>query len=107
MHDTPARRLFAKDRRAYSHGCVRLHDPIGFAHVLLSLQFDDPVATYDRLRARVGEQWVTLEEKIPVYVSYRTAWQGGDGANQFRADVYRRDRDVAAALAQAGVDLLN
>ncbi|MDH3668431.1 MAG: L,D-transpeptidase family protein [Paracoccaceae bacterium] len=107
MHDTPSRRLFARDRRAYSHGCVRLQDPIGFAHTLLSLQYADPVGTYDHLRSKNGEQWVTLDEKIPVYVSYRTTWQGDDGVYQFRADVYRRDRDVAAALAQAGVDLEN
>ena len=103
MHDTPSRRLFARDRRAYSHGCVRLQDPVGFAHTLLSLQYDDPVATYDRLRAKHGEQWVTLDENIPVYVSYRTAWLGDEGVHQFRGDIYRRDRDVAAALAEAGV----
>ena len=107
MHDTPSRRLFARDRRAYSHGCVRLQDPTGFAHTLLALQYADPVGTYDRLRSKYGEQWVTLDEKIPVYVSYRTAWLGGDGVYQFRADVYRRDRDVAGALALAGVDLEN
>jgi murein L,D-transpeptidase YcbB/YkuD len=103
MHDTPSRKLFARDRRAYSHGCVRLQDPIGFAHLLLSLQDDDPVGTFDRLRARGGEQWVRVREAIPVYVTYRTAWLDADGVRQFRADVYRRDRDVMAALAAAGV----
>ena len=106
MHDTPSRRLFARDRRAFSHGCIRLHDPTGFAHLLLSLQYDDPAGTYDRLRGRYGEQWVTLEQKIPVYVSYRTAWRDGEGRTQFRADVYRRDSDVLAALAKAGVGVL-
>jgi murein L,D-transpeptidase YcbB/YkuD len=47
MHDTPSRNLFARDRRAYSHGCVRLEDPTGFAHLLLSLQDDDPVGTFE------------------------------------------------------------
>jgi murein L,D-transpeptidase YcbB/YkuD len=103
MHDTPSRKLFARDRRAYSHGCVRLQDPIGFAHLLLSLQDDDPVGTFNRLRARGGEQWVRVREAIPVYVTYRTAWLDADGVRQFRADVYRRDRDVMAALAAAGV----
>ena len=106
MHDTPSRRLFARDRRAYSHGCIRLQDPVGFAHLLLSLQTDDPVGTYERLRERTGEQWVTLEEKIPVYVTYRTAWRDDAGVRHFRADVYGRDRDAVAALAQAGVDVL-
>jgi murein L,D-transpeptidase YcbB/YkuD len=103
MHDTPARRLFAKDRRDYSHGCVRLQDPVEFAHLLLSLQDDDPVGTFDRLRASPGERWVEMHEAIPVYVTYRTTWREADGTPQFRADVYRRDRDVAAALGAAGV----
>jgi len=103
MHDTPARKLFAHDRRAYSHGCVRLQDPFGFAHLLLSLQTDDPVGFFDRMRAQGDEKWIRVREPIPVYVTYRTAWLGDDGVRQFRADVYRRDRKVMAALAAAGV----
>jgi murein L,D-transpeptidase YcbB/YkuD len=103
MHDTPAQKLFARDRRAYSHGCVRLQDPVGFAHLLLSLQTDDPVGFFDRMRALGGEKWIRVREPIPVYVTYRTAWLGDDSVRQFRADVYRRDRKVMAALAAAGV----
>jgi murein L,D-transpeptidase YcbB/YkuD len=105
MHDTPSRNLFARDRRAYSHGCVRLEDPTGFAHLLLSLQDDDPVGTFERLREYGSERWVTVREPIPVYVTYRTAWLDDDGTRQFRADVYRRDRDVIAALTASGVSV--
>jgi murein L,D-transpeptidase YcbB/YkuD len=107
MHDTPARKLFARDRRTYSHGCVRLEDPTGFAHLLLSLQDDDPVGTFDRLRALGSEKWVRVREPIPVYVTYRTAWLDSDGVQNFRADVYRRDRDVTAALTAAGVTAIS
>jgi murein L,D-transpeptidase YcbB/YkuD len=103
MHDTPARKLFLRDRRDFSHGCVRLEDPIGFAHLLLSLQDADPEGTFARLRALGAERWVTVAQPIPVYVTYRTAWVGEDGSRQFRADVYGRDRKVAAALRAAGV----
>ncbi|MCH8168006.1 MAG: L,D-transpeptidase family protein, partial [Proteobacteria bacterium] len=103
MHDTPAQRLFAYDRRAFSHGCVRLQDPIGFAHLLLSWQDDDPVGTFARLRAYEDERWVRVRQAIPVYVTYRTAWLDAGGTRQFRADVYRRDREVMAALIAAGV----
>jgi murein L,D-transpeptidase YcbB/YkuD len=103
MHDTPSRKLFARDQRDYSHGCVRLEDPTGFAHLLLSLQDDDPVGTFDRLRAQSGERWVSIEEHITVYVTYRTVWLDVDGIRHFRTDVYQRDRDVFAALAAAGV----
>jgi len=108
MHDTPARKLFARDRRDFSHGCVRLADPYDFAHLLLSMQSgtDDPIAAFDRLRARGGEQWVTLEHPIPVYITYRTVWTDDAGEHQFRADVYRRDREVSDALRAAGVNIL-
>ena len=107
MHDTPSRKLFARDRRDYSHGCVRLEDPTGFAHLLLSLQEDDPVGTFDRLRGRGGERWVKMEEQIPVYVTYRTAWLDADGIQRFRADVYKRDRDVIAGLTVAGTSVIS
>lgn len=103
MHDTPARKLFLRDRRDFSHGCVRLEDPVGFAHLLLSLRDSDPEGTFARLRALEGERWVTVAQPIPVYVTYRTAWVADDGSWQFRADVYGRDRKVAAALRAAGV----
>ncbi|MFQ5566238.1 MAG: murein L,D-transpeptidase [Paracoccaceae bacterium] len=106
MHDTPAQNLFAYDQRTFSHGCVRLQDPIEFAHLLLSLQDDDPVGTFERLREMEDERWVRVREAIPVYVTYRTAWLDADGVRQFRADVYRRDRDVMAALAAAGVSAI-
>lgn len=103
MHDTPAKHLFAKDERDFSHGCVRLEDPYEFAHLLLSYQTADPAGMFDRLRARSGEQWVTLEQTIPVYVTYRTAWVSDDDTWQFRADIYRRDAAIGAALRDAGV----
>jgi len=104
MHDTPARRLFARDRRDFSHGCVRLEQPYEFAYLLLALQpgVTDPVARFEYLRERIGEQWVRVAEPIPVYLTYRTVWFDPDGGWQFRADVYRRDQAMAAALTQAG-----
>lgn len=106
MHDTPAKRLFARDERDFSHGCVRLEKPFEFAHLLLSYQTANPAGTFERLRARHGEQWVTLEQTVPVYVTYRTAWVAEDGAWQFRGDIYRRDAEVAAALREAGVSTI-
>jgi murein L,D-transpeptidase YcbB/YkuD len=71
----------------------------------LSLQDDDPVGTFEKLREYGSERWVTVREPIPVYVTYRTAWLDTDGTRQFRADVYRRDRDIIAALTASGVSI--
>ncbi len=103
MHDTPAQRLFQRDERDFSHGCVRLQDPVAFAHLLLGHQSADPVGLFSRLRAMGSERWVTLERPIPVYVTYRTAWVDEDGTWQFRGDIYRRDEQVVSALRAAGV----
>jgi murein L,D-transpeptidase YcbB/YkuD len=107
MHDTPTRKLFARDRRDFSHGCVRLADPYDFAHLLLSMQdsHEDPVEAFDRLRAKEGEHWVTLDHPMPVYLTYRSAWVDDAGARQFRADVYHRDELVSQALIAAGVHI--
>jgi murein L,D-transpeptidase YcbB/YkuD len=106
MHDTPSRKLFARDRRDFSHGCVRLQDPYGFARLLLSLQgYEDSAAKFDELRARTGEQWVHLDDPIPVFLTYRSAWAGNEGEHQFRADVYNRDRALADALSAKGVKI--
>ncbi len=106
MHDTPAKRLFDRDRRDFSHGCIRLQDPLGFAYYLLALEgYDDPAATFARLRATGEERWLRLHEKIPVYVTYRTAWVSEDGTWNFRADVYGRDRKLWRALERMGVRL--
>lgn len=106
MHDTPARRLFERDRRDFSHGCVRLQDPIEFAHILLGDQTDDPAGYFERLRGMRSERWVTLERPMPVVVGYRTAWVAEDGTWQFRGDIYGRDGTVAAALRDAGVAIV-
>jgi len=105
LHDTPQKRLFSRDRRAFSHGCVRVQDAFDFAHALLEPQTDDPVAAFDRWLANGAERWVHLDAHVPVYLVYRTAWVDEAGTEQFRADVYGRDRLVADALIAAGADL--
>jgi murein L,D-transpeptidase YcbB/YkuD len=106
MHDTPSRKLFARDRRDFSHGCVRLQDPYDFARLLLSLQgYEDPAAKFDQLRARYGEQWLRLDDPIPVIVTYRSTWADFDGDRQFRSDVYGRDQAMADAMTAMGVSI--
>ena len=103
LHDTPSRSLFAKDMRAYSHGCVRVQKPYEFARVLLSAQEADPAGKFQSYLDSGRERWVTLEHKVPVHLTYRTAWIDDQGRDQFRNDIYRRDRTVIAALVKMGV----
>jgi murein L,D-transpeptidase YcbB/YkuD len=105
LHDTPAKDLFAHEVRAYSHGCIRLRDPIDFAHALLARQTPDPDGFFDE-RLRTGaESRVDLEEPVPVHLDYRTAFTEVTGGLQFRRDIYGRDADVWNALEGQGVAL--
>ncbi|MGF1503014.1 MAG: murein L,D-transpeptidase, partial [Paracoccaceae bacterium] len=105
LHDTPHKSLFRRDERAYSHGCVRVHEPFEFAYHLLAPQSADPQAKFQRYLRSGRETWVHFDTHIPVHLTYRTAWVDEDGRDHFRADIYGRDAKVAAALEKAGVDL--
>ncbi|GAB4513230.1 MAG: murein L,D-transpeptidase [Roseibium sp.] len=94
MHDTPAKNLFKKDMRAFSHGCIRLHDPKAMAAAVLG-------KSKDYVTARIAKGQNEQEEvtgDIPVYVSYFTAWPELDGTIAFYGDVYDRDRYLLKAL---------
>jgi len=76
MHDTPAKSLFNKSRRAFSHGCIRLEKPFALLNQL--------GYTYHPGKTR----WITLKEEIPVYIEYHTVWVDDEGIVQFRPDIY-------------------
>jgi murein L,D-transpeptidase YcbB/YkuD len=104
LHDTPAKDLFDRETRAFSHGCIRLHKPQEFAHHLLARQTRDPVGAFQEKLDSGNETRVNLEEPIPVHLEYRTAFTNVRGGLQFRRDVYGRDGRIWAALEAEGVE---
>ncbi|WP_372573991.1 L,D-transpeptidase family protein [Ruegeria jejuensis] len=105
LHDTPQKSLFARETRAFSHGCIRLAQPFDFAYALLAKQEENPKAFFQRTLNTGRETKVNLEQKVPVHLIYRTAFVGADGKAQFRRDVYGRDAKIWNALNRAGVVL--
>lgn len=103
LHDTPAKSLFGRETRAFSHGCIRLADPFDFAHELLSRQVADPEAFFQAELRTGRERRVDLAEPVPVHLVYRTAFTLADGPMQYRRDVYGRDARIWNALAREGV----
>jgi murein L,D-transpeptidase YcbB/YkuD len=100
LHDTPSRSLFAKDERYFSHGCVRVHEPVELAANLL------PGTTVEELNEGIaaGEtKTLKLEKALPVFVMYWSVFTDQEGKLNFRRDAYDRDSQTAAALADAGV----
>ena len=91
FHDTPAKALFDKDKRAYSHGCIRLSDPKKMAMYLLS---DDSYWTESAIDAAMNsgvEKYVKLKAPIPVLITYYTSWVDDNGIIHFADDVYDHD----------------
>ena len=105
LHDTPAKSLFGREVRAYSHGCVRLADPFDFAYALLAKQVGNPEEVFQSHLRSGRERRVDIEEPVPVHLVYRTAIVPTDGRVQFRRDIYGRDGRIWNALAREGVVL--
>jgi L,D-transpeptidase YcbB len=99
MHDTIERELFAKSNRIYSHGCIRVQNPIKLAAVLIGEDKGWSAEEVRRKSRRGGS--VTLDQHIPVYVTYMTARVDDDGKLRTYGDVYGRDSRLAAKLGQS------
>jgi murein L,D-transpeptidase YcbB/YkuD len=94
FHDTPAKSLFEQEKRAFSHGCIRLEQPKKLAEFLLlnDKEWTD-AKIFDAMHSG-SEIWVKLKEKIPVYILYYTSWVDNDGLVNFRDDIYGHDKKM-------------
>jgi murein L,D-transpeptidase YcbB/YkuD len=96
LHDTPHDELFSQASRDFSHGCVRVEKPIDLAEYLLR-----NVPGYDRSKiesviAERQEKFVSLKQKLPVYLVYFTATADANGNVTFYKDLYGHDKTLAA-----------
>lgn len=98
FHDTPAKDLFNKDSRAYSHGCIRLADPVKMASWLLADNTKWTAEKIDSAMNLAKEKYVKLEHPVPVMITYYTAWVDENGTLQFRKDIYGHDSRLAAKM---------
>ena len=104
MHDTPAKELFKKAKRAFSHGCVRVDKPLAFAERVL----DKEGWTREQIDAGVQSrktQTVALSEPLPVFVVYWTTTVDDLGTIHFYEDIYARDAGVLDAINAPVVDI--
>ncbi|MEO3428105.1 L,D-transpeptidase family protein [Pelagibius sp. CAU 1746] len=99
LHDTPAKSLFSRAERAFSHGCIRVQNPPLLAeHVLSATQGWDRARIEEAIAS--GERTiVTLSEPLPVHITYLTSWVNKDGSVHFRSDIYERDAALVRALS--------
>jgi murein L,D-transpeptidase YcbB/YkuD len=98
LHDTPSKSNFERASRFFSHGCIRVENPLGLAEVILQRQGmtrEDIDAIVQSGKRRI----VTLENPLPVHLVYLTAWVNKDGSVHYRRDAYGRDAVLDKALA--------
>ena len=97
MHDTPSKELFASNMRAFSHGCVRVQNPREFAQALLGWDAAKVAANIEQ-----GDSHsVALPQKVPVHLTYFTAWADAGGTIHYYDDIYGRDASLQKAFLGA------
>jgi murein L,D-transpeptidase YcbB/YkuD len=98
LHDTPVKSLFEKDKRAYSHGCIRVREPEKLAQYVLRNQ---PEWTPEKINEAMNsgqEKFVKVKDPIPVLITYYTAWVDENGQMNFREDIYGHDADLGSKM---------
>ena len=98
LHDTPSKNLFDEEKRAFSHGCIRVAKPVELANEILKDDKNWTPKKIDTAMHKGKESWYTLKNKIPVYIGYFTAWVDNEGVIHFYDDVYQRDDRLATML---------
>ena len=100
QHDTPDKYLFSKEKRAYSHGCMRVQNPLTYATKLLSIELPNEQYTEAKIEHMFGGNEINLNfaHPIPVHLTYQTAFVDDDGKLQLRDDVYGRDAKMIGIL---------
>ncbi|MEX6688596.1 L,D-transpeptidase family protein [Danxiaibacter flavus] len=98
LHDTPNRDLFNSSNRSFSHGCIRVGNPVKLAEFLLR---NDTAWTSQKIDSAMHmdkEKWVTLQQSVPVFIVYLTAWIDQENKLNFRKDIYGHDAKMADKL---------
>ncbi len=90
LHDTPSKKLFSRDDRRISHGCIRVENLRDLAALLMQ----QPIDAINQTIATGSTTRSDLPEPVPVFVVYETAFADADGRLQFRPDVYGRDAEI-------------
>jgi L,D-transpeptidase YcbB len=99
LHDTPSRDLFLHSSRSFSHGCIRVSQPLVLA--LFCLQQNNEGWTMEAIENIVASgqrKVVTLQERLPIHITYQTAWVDNDDIIHFNADIYQRDTKLLQVL---------
>src|SRR5690606_36624601 len=95
MHDTDKRPLFKYPMRSFSHGCIRVDEPLELARLLFEHEERSAVKWRIQQYLQGGdEDWTMLREMVPIHIEYYTVRVDEEGTAHFGADLYRYDRPL-------------
>jgi murein L,D-transpeptidase YcbB/YkuD len=98
LHDTPSKSLFGEEKRAFSHGCIRISAPFELALYLLRNKQDWETEKISAVIEGNTERYVQLDSSVPIYIVYFTAFVDFQGNLNFRNDIYGRDQPLLKML---------
>lgn len=98
FHDSPAKSLFNRDKRSYSHGCIRLKEPAKLAAYLLNDTAKYSSRKVDSLMRTYKEKYVRVKNPVPVLITYFTSWVNDSSVLNFREDIYGHDAIIAKKM---------
>lgn len=100
LHDSPSKNLFSAEKRAFSHGCIRVEKAKELANAILENDTNWTSEKIDDAMYKGKESWYALKNKIPVYIGYFSAWVDNEGNVNFYKDIYDRDTRLAEMLLE-------
>ena len=98
LHDTPAKYLFNSNKRAFSHGCIRVENPLKLANYLLRNNVAWNPQRVDEILRTDQQVGIRINPTVPVYIAYFTAWVDGEGQLNFRNDLYQLDAKLSKEI---------
>lgn len=100
LHDTPSKNAFSNDRRAFSHGCIRLSDPGRLANYILRKQTEWTASKIDAAMNATKERYIKITDPVPVFIAYFTSWVDSKGRVNFRSYIYQKDSRLANMIIE-------
>lgn len=99
LHDTPSKSLFGRAQRAFSHGCIRVQNPLELGRLILTNDPGNPTSAQrmDQIIASGKTTTVILKQPLPIYLMYLTT-NVRDDTVMFKPDLYNRDNRIVTAL---------
>ena len=98
LHDTPSKELFDRNKRDFSHGCIRVENPKKLAMYLLESEKTWTKEKVDKVLTTDTETGISVKPNMPVYIAYFTAWVDHKGNLNFRNDIYNLDEQLAKEI---------